>query len=138
MIGLLTDREIDDLLRTSRLGRIACTANDRPYLIPISYAYDGEDIYCSSVYGRKIQVMREQPLVCFEVEAIENESSWKCVIAEAVYEELNDRNEREAAMAQLAPADSRFVPRSMDASARLVVFRLRVTSTSGRFESRDA
>lgn len=138
MIGMLTDREIDELLRTRRVGRIACTANDRPYLVPICYSYDGADIYCSSGQGRKIDLMREQPLVCFEVDEIENESTWKSVIVEALYEEITDQSARERVIAQLAPIDAHVVPRSIDASRGTVVFRLKMTAASGRFERRDA
>ena len=71
MIGVMSNEEVQSLLRRKKLGRIAMSTNDRPYVTPINFAYDGEFVYCCSSFGRKIATMREQPLVCFEVEEID-------------------------------------------------------------------
>jgi nitroimidazol reductase NimA-like FMN-containing flavoprotein (pyridoxamine 5'-phosphate oxidase superfamily) len=138
MIGLMTDDEVEAMIRRHRIGRIACAVNDRPYVVPITYAYDGDCVYAYSGLGRKIDVMREQPLVCFEVDEVDGDASWRCVIAEGVYEELVDEGARRAALARLSSGDAQVVPRSLNGAGRLVVFRLRLTERSGRFERRDA
>jgi nitroimidazol reductase NimA-like FMN-containing flavoprotein (pyridoxamine 5'-phosphate oxidase superfamily) len=138
MIGVMSDEEIEATLRRHRVGRIGCSANDRPYVVPITYAYDGTFVYGYSAVGRKIAIMREQPLVCFEVDEIDGDSAWRSVIAEGRYEELVDEEARRDALARLVPGDAWAVPRSLDGAARLVVFRLRLTERSGRFERRDA
>ncbi len=138
MIGLLALDEIESMLRRHHVGRLACSANDRPYVVPINYAYDGDNVYACATPGRKIEVMREQPLVCLEVDEIEGPTSWRSVVAEGVYEELTDAYRRRAALALLNGHGPGPVPRVTDASSRLVVFRLRLTDKSGRFERRDA
>jgi nitroimidazol reductase NimA-like FMN-containing flavoprotein (pyridoxamine 5'-phosphate oxidase superfamily) len=136
MIGLLSESEIDAVLARHRIGRLGCTANDRPYIVPINYCYDGTSIYAYSAPGRKIEVMREQPLVAFQIDEIESESSWLSVMIEGVYRELSGR-ERDAAVAQLASSNG-LVAKSLSSPDRVIVFRIDLNERSGRFESRDS
>jgi nitroimidazol reductase NimA-like FMN-containing flavoprotein (pyridoxamine 5'-phosphate oxidase superfamily) len=138
MIGVMSHEEVEATLRRHRVGRIGCSANDRPYVVPITYAYDGTYVYGYSALGRKIEVMREQPLVCFEVDEIDGDASWRSVIAEGMYEELADDEGRRAVLERLAPGNGQVVPRTTNGAGRSVVFRLRLTERSGRFERRDA
>jgi hypothetical protein len=138
MIGTMTLDEVDATLRRHRIGRIGCSVNDRPYVVPMHYAYDGAYVYGCTLPGRKITVMREQPLVCFEVDEIENGSTWRCIIAEGVFEELTSAEARRDALALLASRNGSFVAPSLNVGNGIVVFRLRLTDKSGRFERRDA
>jgi len=140
MIGILSPDEIEAMLRRHRVGRIACSANDRPYVVPITYAYDGRFVYGYSALGRKVSVMREQPLVCFELDEIDGPASWRCVVAEGLYEEVSDEETLEEILPRLTGPGGEPVLRSLCgcASDRIVVFRLRLTEKSGRFERRDA
>ena len=138
MIGIMTPEEIEATLGRVGTGRIACSLNDRPYVVPISYVYADGSIYAFSALGRKVRVMREQPLVCFEVEEIDGPTSWRSVIVEGRYEELADEAERQDALKRLANGSGSLVPRIPEASSGAVVFRLRPETMSGRFESRDA
>lgn len=45
MLGVLTTEEIEAVLRSEVIGRIGCRGNDRVYVVPITYAYDGEAVY---------------------------------------------------------------------------------------------
>src|SRR5439155_676250 len=82
--------EIEMLLRTAIVGRIACCAHGvkgsdgRPYVVPLAYGYDGEAIYAHSGVGRKIRTMRAQPLVSVEVDEAEASDRWRSVIAEGL------------------------------------------------------
>jgi len=138
MIGVMSNEEIETTLRHHRVGRIGCSANDRPYVVPITYAYDGEFVYGYSGLGRKIEVMREQPLVCFEVDEVDGDASWRSVIAEGRYEELTDADDRRSALGRLGYGTDQVVSRTTNGAPRLVVFRLRLSERSGRFERRDA
>ncbi len=137
MIGVLSPDEIDALLRRNRVGRLGVAVNDRPYVVPITYAYDGSSIYAFSGPGRKIDVMREQPLVCFEVDEVLGPSEWRSVVAEGRYEELADEGARREALAMLGITNGA-VARTLAAGSRNVVFRVRLTERGGRFERRDA
>ncbi len=138
-IHVLPDEGIEELLQTALVGRIACCAHGveggdgRPYLVPLAYGYDGEAIYAHSGVGRKIRLMRAQPLVTFEVDRAEAADRWWSAIAEAVYEELTDKDDRERALTIVYPPPGT-VP---DLPPETVVYRLRITARSGRYEVPD-
>ena len=75
MIGLMSADEVESMLRHHHVGRPACSAKDRPYVVPINDAYDVGYVYAYSTLGRMIEVMREQPLVCFEIDEIDGPAS---------------------------------------------------------------
>jgi nitroimidazol reductase NimA-like FMN-containing flavoprotein (pyridoxamine 5'-phosphate oxidase superfamily) len=129
---------MDTLLRGQRIGHLGCSVNDRPYVVPISYVYDGSFVYGYTAPGRKLEIMREQPLVCFEVDEIKNDTFWHSVVTEAEFEELTGGWARDYAIAQLTNGGGGLVPRGLGERDGMVIFRLRLTERSGRFEQRDA
>jgi len=136
VIRVLPPEEIEKLLRTALVGRIACCAHGadggdgRPFLVPLAYGYDGAAVYAHSGPGRKIDVMRAQPLVSFEVDRAEAADRWRSVIAEAVYEELSDPAAQARALRIIYPP-----PKAVPAlTPDTVVYRLRLTAKSGRYE----
>jgi uncharacterized protein len=134
VIAALPESEIEELLRTALVGRIACCAHGvdggdgRPYVVPLSYGYDGEAIYAHSGPGRKIQLLRAQPLVSFEVDRADAPDRWRSVIAEGVYEEISDGSGRLRALEIIYPES---IP---DLGPDTIVYRIRLTAKSGRYE----
>lgn len=90
MLGELTNDEIIALLNDHYVGRLACTEGGVPYVVPVSYIYIGNGVLCHSRDGLKIQIMRTNPRVCFEVDDIKSYNHWRSVVAWGVYEELTD------------------------------------------------
>ena len=89
MLGELTISEIESVLRDNVIGRIGCHAFGRTYVVPITYAYDGEAVYARSDEGMKLHFMRENPHVCFEVDSMDGMANWRSVIASGVFHELH-------------------------------------------------
>jgi nitroimidazol reductase NimA-like FMN-containing flavoprotein (pyridoxamine 5'-phosphate oxidase superfamily) len=137
-IHVLPDDQIEELLRTALVGRIACCAHgagvaagdDRPFLVPLAYGYDGEAVFAHSGPGRKIRLMRANPLVTFEVDRAEAPDRWRSVIAEGTYEELAEAAERKRALAIIYPPPAT----PPDLPPETVVYRIRLTGKSGRYE----
>ena len=71
------------------VGRIGCHEDGRTYVVPVCYVYHDGAIYAHSTYGQKIEMMRRNPSVCFEVEHIEDLVNWTSAICLGTYEELN-------------------------------------------------
>jgi nitroimidazol reductase NimA-like FMN-containing flavoprotein (pyridoxamine 5'-phosphate oxidase superfamily) len=137
-IYVLPDHEIERLLRTALVGRIACCATEydgeaRPYVVPLAYGYDGESVYAFSGLGRKIEIMRHQPKISFEVDEAFAEDRWSSVIADGEYEELTDDDGRRLAHVVLFGEQSQFP----DFRPDQIVYRLRLTRKTGRFELPD-
>jgi nitroimidazol reductase NimA-like FMN-containing flavoprotein (pyridoxamine 5'-phosphate oxidase superfamily) len=141
MVGELTSEEIDSVLRNEAVGRIGCYAFGRPYVVPITYAYDGVAVYGHSREGLKMRMMRSHPIVCFEVDRLDDLASWQSVIATGTFSEL-EAGEAEVAMqllrrrlAPLVPSatsvpDGRLHPSGLPWS----VFRILLGERTGRFE----
>jgi nitroimidazol reductase NimA-like FMN-containing flavoprotein (pyridoxamine 5'-phosphate oxidase superfamily) len=135
LIRHLDPERIEELLSSSIVGRIACNAaGERPYLVPLAYAYDGESIYAVSGPGRKIDLMRADPRISFEVDRVETSDTWQSVVAEGDYEEVSDADEIQMAIALLEGATG--VPVVMGDHS--IVVRLRLTAKSGRYETPDS
>jgi nitroimidazol reductase NimA-like FMN-containing flavoprotein (pyridoxamine 5'-phosphate oxidase superfamily) len=133
----LSAEGIEALLRTAIVGRIACcghglTGDGRPYLVPLAYGFDGDAVYAHSGPGRKLDLMRSEPRVTFEVDEAKASDRWRSVIAEGTFEEIEDPRQREAALVVIYGPTG--VP---DLGAQTVVFRIRLTSRSGRYETPD-
>ena len=87
----LTEQECATVLLGSSLGHLACAKDDRPYVVPITFAFADNSIYSFSLIGRKIEWMRKNPAVCVQVDDFRKGSEWKSVVAYGVFEELPDR-----------------------------------------------
>lgn len=79
------------VLREQRHGRLACVSDGQPYVVPVTYAADGDNLYGFSLEGRKIEWMRRNPKVCMQVDVFDQAREWRSVIAYGQYEELPDR-----------------------------------------------
>lgn len=127
----LDSEGIEALLAQSIVGRIACNQpGDRPYLVPLAYAYDGECIYAVSGPGRKLDLMRLDPRVTIEVDSVEQSDRWQSVVAEGEFEEVSDADEIQMAVSLMERATGVAV----ELGAHSVVFRIRLTARSGRYE----
>ena len=89
MLGELNETEINELLNSQAVGRIGCHYNGLTYVVPVAYIHDNGCITGHIRNGQKVNMMRKNPSVCFEVEKIENLSNWKSVVIQGIYEELD-------------------------------------------------
>jgi len=90
MFGKLNDKEIEEMMHHQILGRIGCHADGVTYVVPISYVYDGVYVYGHTFEGMKINLLRKNPKVCFQVDSTKNLANWESVIGWGEFEELQD------------------------------------------------
>lgn len=100
MLGKLSDKQIDELLFSQSIGRLGCYADGKIYVVPVTYVYDGQNIICHTREGMKLEMMRKNPDVCFEVDKMENMANWQSVITWGTFVELNGE-EAELAMQKM-------------------------------------
>ena len=79
------------LLQTARLGRLACVKDGQPYVVPISFAAEGNYLYGFSLTGQKVDWMRHNDRVCVQIDDLKNEREWRSVVVYGRFEELPDR-----------------------------------------------
>jgi nitroimidazol reductase NimA-like FMN-containing flavoprotein (pyridoxamine 5'-phosphate oxidase superfamily) len=151
MIGSLTVEQIEEVLRDNLLGRIGCNDGKRNYVVPINYVYDGRFIIAHSVMGMKIEMMRKNPHVCFEVDVVKSFTNWKSVIAWGEYQELTDHRARFQAMKLFmdrlmhikiintpiaTEIEEGIVDDLLSAShVKSIIYRIVITEKTGRFEN---
>jgi uncharacterized protein len=91
IITQMDHSECMKLLDEARLGRLACASGQQPYVVPITYAADGHDLYSFSIIGQKVEWMRANPKVCVQVDDFHQGRGWKSAVVYGRYEELPDR-----------------------------------------------
>lgn len=96
MLGELNDLEIKNVLSSQVLGRLACTDGKQPYIIPLTYTYDGEYIYGQVNEGMKLDLLRKNPKVCFEVDMMTDMRNWRSVLVFGEFQELKNRDAEKA------------------------------------------
>jgi nitroimidazol reductase NimA-like FMN-containing flavoprotein (pyridoxamine 5'-phosphate oxidase superfamily) len=88
VIKEMTLEECRASLASASLGRLGCSLDNQPYVLPIYFAYEPDYVYALSTLGQKIKWMRANPKVCLEVDEIANQFQWTSVVATGRYEEL--------------------------------------------------
>ena len=62
-------RQMDEIIRGSLVCRVAMAKDNAPYVVPVSFGYDGAAIYLHTApEGKKIGCFEANPQVCFEFE----------------------------------------------------------------------
>ncbi|MEP6802279.1 MAG: pyridoxamine 5'-phosphate oxidase family protein [Acidobacteriota bacterium] len=150
MLGEMTDLEGEAFLQSESIGRIGCHAGGMTYVVPVLYVFRGGCVYGHSTEGRKIRTMRRNPEVCFEVDRVKGINDWRSVISWGRYEELTGDDGLDAMELLMkglvrGPAVRSNHPsypvrtagaRGPDSEGiSIVVYRIRLTKTRGRFES---
>jgi nitroimidazol reductase NimA-like FMN-containing flavoprotein (pyridoxamine 5'-phosphate oxidase superfamily) len=79
----MTQPEMDQFLTVSPVGRLGMSTPEGPYVLPVGYCYSEGKIFihmCGIRNGRMMRVLKEHPVVCFEVD----ESLSDCSLAKSV------------------------------------------------------
>jgi nitroimidazol reductase NimA-like FMN-containing flavoprotein (pyridoxamine 5'-phosphate oxidase superfamily) len=65
----ITERaDIDAIILSERVMHLALSDDNRPFLVPVFYAYDGTALYVHSAQaGTKIDILKRNNAVCFEI-----------------------------------------------------------------------
>jgi nitroimidazol reductase NimA-like FMN-containing flavoprotein (pyridoxamine 5'-phosphate oxidase superfamily) len=88
VIHEMTPQECRQMLARTNLARLACARNNQPYVVPIHVDLDGGFLYGYATMGQKIEWMRENPLVCLEMDELTSREQWATLIVSGKYEEL--------------------------------------------------
>jgi len=147
MLGELTTAQINSILSSQAIGRLACTDGKRPYIVPVTYAYDGSYIYGQTNDGKKLQVLRKNKNVCFEVDRMTDMRNWQSVVAYGSFEELKDKDlekARELLFNRVFPlmtsgtvhSHEHEMTAELDDSNRVkyMMYRIKIEKITGRFE----
>ncbi len=145
----ITDKLIiEEILKQAKICRLAMIDNGLPYILPFNFGYRENCIYIHSApAGKKIDLLRENPLVCFEVEekaeiitdevACKWSTMYRSVVGYGNVEFITDFNEKtkglEIIMVQHgATGKLAFDPKEIEF---IVVLKLAISSMTGKQSS---
>lgn len=147
MIEAQQDEENVLLLSTNFIGRLAYMKGKSPNIVPITYFYDIENncVLSYAKEGHKIEAMRENPTVSFQVDDISSIQKWRSVQAYGVFQELESNTAKDQlhrffegvqdTIASLKSEHPKFI---QDFSTRLqqtgmpLVYRIAITNIVGK------
>ena len=95
----LTRDEALQLLNTTPVAHLGLISDGAPYVTPMSFDVDGEEILFRTMAGKKLNALRDNPNVCVEVSQFDEETGeWASVIVTGTATEVADRNKGERAV----------------------------------------
>ena len=149
MLGSLNEQQMNNLLASQVVGRLACTDTVQPYLVPVTYAFDGVTIYGQTNEGMKLSLLRKNPNVCFEVDVMHDMANWQSVIIRGRFEELKDEAAEKARTvlfnrvfplrtSATVHGEHHEVDHELDDENRIkpIMYKIVIEEKTGRFEKR--
>ena len=145
----ITDPQIfEAILQKATIVRLAMIDNGMPYLLPFNFGYSKNCIYIHSApAGKKLEVLRQNPQVCFEVEdetgTVEGDiacrwsTMYRSIIGYGKVEIVNGFEEKQQALDIImqqhgAPANMEFDPKEVEF---IVVLKLKIDAMTGKQSS---
>jgi hypothetical protein len=135
---------LDELLRQATVLHLALHDEGRPYVLPLSYGYDGRCLYLHCApEGRKIDLLRRCPKVAFavvvsqELQPQESPCAWgfryQSILGEGLMHFVETPEETiyglNVLMRQYGGQGGGYTPESLQAT---LVLRLEITSLTGK------
>lgn len=136
---------LEGILSNAKICRVAMLDGERPYLLPFNYGYRDRCIYIhSATEGKKIDLLRKHPFVCFEIEdsvrviPADKVCDWatlyRSVVGYGTVEIVEDHRGKveglKVIMAQHgAKRELEFEPRNLN---RMVILKLTISSMTGK------
>jgi nitroimidazol reductase NimA-like FMN-containing flavoprotein (pyridoxamine 5'-phosphate oxidase superfamily) len=131
--------EMHALLQRESFGHLGCARDERPYVVPMHYAFDGKDLYFFTTQGMKTRFIQANPQVCLQVEEITDSLNWRSVMVSGLATELTQADEMQRAMKiitdrnpSLTPAISATQVDSLGRAVDIAVYRITPEVIDGR------
>jgi nitroimidazol reductase NimA-like FMN-containing flavoprotein (pyridoxamine 5'-phosphate oxidase superfamily) len=149
MKGDLNTNQINNLLCSQAIGRLACCDGKYPYIIPMTYTYDGNYIYGQTNEGKKLDIMRTNPNIAFQVDSYLDIYNWQSVIVYGQFEEIKDDEDdyaRELLLKKVMPlltpsiiqhnnnSTTGIAESREDTIPETILFRISINEKTGKFD----
>jgi len=131
--------EMTALLLRVGFGHMGCTRDGHPYVVPMHYAYDGNELYFFTTEGTKTEFIAANHEVCFQVEEITSPSNWRSVMLIGEALKVSKPEETERAMQLISERNPTLTPalNKTEIGAwhrlnRIAIYRVRPSAIYGR------
>ena len=120
-------------------GHLGCARDGHPYVVPMNFAFDSQDIYFFTTEGTKTEFMAANHEVCFQVEEVTDALHWRSVMLTGRAQRVTKPEETERAMQliternpTLAPAINRTKIGAWTRTNKVAIYRVRPDAIYGR------
>ncbi len=139
-IDEMSSKEIYELLRKIGYGHLGFIHEDKPYVMPMHYYLEGEEIYMLTTEGMKTHDIDASPEICLQVEeVIDDPLHWCSVIVTGQAKRLIEKTEIERVRKlikeinpTLSPAINRTWIDSWGRAEVVAIYRVYPSEMSGR------
>jgi nitroimidazol reductase NimA-like FMN-containing flavoprotein (pyridoxamine 5'-phosphate oxidase superfamily) len=135
----MSPAEMHALLRRESFGHLGCARENRPYVVPMNYAYDGKELYFFTTQGMKTRFIEANSQVCLQVEEVKDSTHWRSVMVIGRATEITNNDETQRAMKSiternpsLTPAISATEIDSMGRAVHIALYRITPEIIDGR------
>jgi len=145
---IIKREKLEEILKAALICRVAMMDGNLPYLIPFNYGYHDGCLYIHSApEGKKIDLLGQNPEVCFEVEdsveittgerACDWSTRYRSVVGYGNMEILTDEAGKQQGLEVImarhgAPDLTEFNQKNLD---RMVILKLNIRSMTGKQSS---
>lgn len=148
------DKEFNDpeiikhVIKNAPVCHVAFVNDNKPYIVPVSYGISGKELYFHSAFeGRKIDILKVNPNICFQIESdvsiVEHKipCKWsfryRSIIGTGVAEILTDNQDKNYGMSvimkQYSEKTFHFPPEVLEKTALIKVRILTMTTKQSGF-----
>ncbi|MBN3871033.1 pyridoxamine 5'-phosphate oxidase family protein [uncultured Nostoc sp.] len=138
-IDEMSSKEIHELLHQVGYGHLGCVHEGKPYVMPMYYYLEEEDIYLFTTVGMKTHDIDANPEICLQVEEIHGPLHWRSVIVNGRASRLTEHSDIDRAMhlikernTTLSPAINRTWIDAEGRSEKIAIYRIHESEISGR------
>jgi uncharacterized protein len=139
-IDEMSSHEIYELLRQVGYGHLGFIHEGKPYVMPMRYYLENEDIYMFTTEGMKTHDIDVTPEICLQVEEIiDDPLHWRSVIVAGQAKKLTEKAEIDRVMKfikeinpTLSPAINRTWTDSWGRAEVVAIYRVYPSEMSGR------
>ena len=143
---------MEQILSAQTIGHLAMTCDGDLYLVPINYAYvEGRILFHCALEGKKLDMIRKNPNVCFEVSRQEGQpvphagelcdAAFESVVCWGTARFIDDVEERQRVLhefqARYANYDQAPEPISLERAEKCGAIEITVTRMTGRRRKGD-
>lgn len=131
--------EAREVLASINYAHLAMAKDNIPYVVPVHYAFDGDQLYVYTTEGKKADIIRVNPEICLQAEDVRDNENWQSVIVEGIAEQVTDEDMRQKALDVILAVNPKLTPaisiRWMDSWVREnveVIYKITPRSITGR------
>ena len=138
-IDEMNSTEIHELLHQVGYGHLGCIHEGKPYVMPMYYYLEEDDIYVFTTVGMKTHDIDANPEICLQVEEIHGSGHWRSVIVNGRASRLTEPGDIDRVMhlikernTTLSPAINRTWIDAEGRSEAIAIYRIHESEISGR------